>query len=1117
MTTNQGLDEMPIPMKVPNCLAFACIPLIGMFAGLVGAAEPSQIEPLQPIIAAASDEAEQALKGIRLPEDWRITLYAAEPDVANIVAFDVDNRGRVFVCESFRQNRGVTDNREHDETWLLADLAAKTVQDRIDYHKQLLGDAAPTYSQQDDRIRRLQDIDGDGQADVSTLVANRFNRIEEGTGASVLVRGSDIYFTCIPKLWKLTDEDDDGKADGRDAMSDGYGVRVAFRGHDLHGLLIGPDGRLYFSIGDRGYNVATDDGRVLADPASGAVFRCELDGSGLEVFATGMRNPQELVFNDIGDLFSVDNNSDSGDRARIIHILEGGDSGWRMHYQYLPDRGPFNRERIWEPLHNEQPAYLVPPIANFSDGPSGLTFYPGTGFGDRLKNRFILCDFRGTPGKSGVRTFELEADGAFYKLSADDQPIWSVLATDVAFTPDGALLISDWVDGWNGVGKGRLYRVFDPHYQQSPIAKQVSELLAGDWTTYEVSQLSRNLSHADRRIRFESQWELARRGELQPLLEIAVDAKSSSMARLHAIWGADHIARLDSDKVDKTVSTLAQLLAEDDATLRAAAAKVMGERGDLAATDKLRTLLEDVSPRVPYFAAMALAKLHDTASLPAIVRLLNQNNNQDPALRHAGVMFLASVKDKQKIVSLANHKSVPVRRAAAVAMRRAKHGDVAKFLSDEDGLVALEAARAIHDVPIRVAMPALAESIEESSEDAEFVRRGLNANLHLGTESAANRIAEYAARESAPPKMRLEALDILANWDSKDPRDRVLGSYRPLSERDPSLASRALEAQLDTLMNFESSIREKATAVAASLGIKKIAPQIAVRVTNDELMPADRAAALQALSRLDPAQALAFAKTVPVRPANQLTVAAIGVLAELDQAKSLPTFVEATKSANVQLRQSAWDVLGNSESDSAVAAIADGVQRYIAGSLSADVHLNVLEAAKGKLDSKLQQQLDEHEKALAESNPLANWLAALDGGDVDAGRKLFFEKTQLSCVRCHKIGLSGGEVGPSLNNVAKEKDRRYLLESICLPDATIAKGFETVVLADDSGQVYTGIVRQETDEHIDLMQPDGVERRIPTDEIVAKRKGKSAMPDDLVKQMTLRELRDLVAYLAILD
>ncbi len=96
---------------------------------------------------------------------------------------------------------------------MLADLAARTVQDRIDYHKRLLGEAAATYAQQDDRVRRLVDTDGDGEADQVTVVADGFNHLEEGTGAGVLVRGNKIYYTCIPKLWQLSDDDDDGKAE----------------------------------------------------------------------------------------------------------------------------------------------------------------------------------------------------------------------------------------------------------------------------------------------------------------------------------------------------------------------------------------------------------------------------------------------------------------------------------------------------------------------------------------------------------------------------------------------------------------------------------------------------------------------------------------------------------------------------------------------------------------------------------------------------------------------------------------------------------------------------------------------------------------------------------------
>src|SRR5581483_11636622 len=150
-------------------------------------------------------------------------------------------------------------------------------------------------------------------------------------------------------LWLLHDGKD-GKADQRRQMSTGYGVHVSFYGHDLHGLRMGPDGRLYFSIGDRGLNVTTDDGRTLAYPDTGAVLRCEPDGSHLEVFATGLRNPQELAFDELGNLFTGDNNSDSGDKARLVYVVDGGESGWRIGYQYptsLSDRGPWNAEKLW--------------------------------------------------------------------------------------------------------------------------------------------------------------------------------------------------------------------------------------------------------------------------------------------------------------------------------------------------------------------------------------------------------------------------------------------------------------------------------------------------------------------------------------------------------------------------------------------------------------------------------------------------------------------------------------------------------------------------------------------------------------------------------------------------
>ncbi len=216
----------------------------------------------------------------------------------------------------------------------------------------------------------------------------------------------------------------------------------------MHGLVIGPDGRLYFSIGDRGLNVKTKEGRHLYNPDSGAVLRCELDGSNLEIFCTGLRNPQELAFDDYGNLFTVDNNSDSGDKARLYHLVQGGDYGWRMHYQYLPDRGPWNREKLWHLPHEGQAAYVIPPIAHITDGPSGLVAYPGTGLGDEYAGAFFVCDFRGGPANSAIRMFKMEPDGATFKLTKYEPFVENVLATDCDFGPDGAFYISDWVDGW---------------------------------------------------------------------------------------------------------------------------------------------------------------------------------------------------------------------------------------------------------------------------------------------------------------------------------------------------------------------------------------------------------------------------------------------------------------------------------------------------------------------------------------------------------------------------------------------------------------------------------------------------------------------------------------------
>ena len=180
---------------------------------------------------------------------------------------------------------------------------------------------------------------------------------------------------------------------------------------------------------------------------------------------------------------------------------------------------------------------MVPPIDNIADGPSGLTYFPGTGLGNEFRGTFFLCDFRGQASNSGVRAIQLKEKGAYFEIAKNDQLIWQILATDVDFGPDGSIYVCDWVNGWNGEGKGRIYRIFDPKNQSSDAALSAKKILAEGVAKKSVEELAQLLLHPDRRVRFEAQWQLASLGAVEELNKAALDSKRDETQRLHGIWG----------------------------------------------------------------------------------------------------------------------------------------------------------------------------------------------------------------------------------------------------------------------------------------------------------------------------------------------------------------------------------------------------------------------------------------------------------------------------------------------------------------------------------------------------------------------------------------------------
>ena len=578
----------------------------------------------------------------------------------------------------------------------------------------------------------------------------------------------------------------------------------------MHGLTIGPDGRLYFSIGDRGYNVATPDGRLFG-PDQGAVFRCHLDGTELEVVATGLRNPQELAFDDFGNLFTCDNNSDGGDRARWIYLVEGSDSGWRMYYQYLPDRGPWNREKLWHPAHPGQAAYIVPPIINLADGPSGLTHYPGTGLDEKYRGHFFLVDFRGSPANSGIRSFSVIPKGASFELVDSQQFIWSILATDVDFGFDGGLYVSDWVEGWDGVGKGRLYRFRDKQHGQSPVIAEVGRLMKEGFAQRDPTELGFLLMHPDYRIRLRAQLALVDKEADDELLRAATKGEVI-FARLHGIWGLGQLGRSNPDALLKILP----LATDPDAEVRSQLARVCGDARMAAAEPMLLTLLKDPSPRVRSLAAIAVGKLKAKSAAGPLFQLLGETPDTDPTLRHAAVMGLVGTADAELLRSARKRPSPYERMGAVLALRRLGDAGVADFLADPEPLIVLEAARAIHDLPMPSALPSLAKLTAQPGHSDPLMRRVLNANFRMGTAEHAHAVANVAANPSVPEAMQLEAVNALLEWNSPPPLDRVLNDFRPLPKRSVDIAA-AIRPSLGSLFSGSSKLREAAAKAGRTI------------------------------------------------------------------------------------------------------------------------------------------------------------------------------------------------------------------------------------------------------------------------------------------------------------
>lgn len=1087
-------------------------------------------DPYVPPVVESSDEGAAALKKIQLPKGFVARLWASEPDLANPVSLYVDHRGRIFVAQTFRTNNGVTDMREH-MGWLNDELAAQTVADRVAMYKRNEGDKFAEYSVAHEQVQRLADLDGDGVCDSSIVFADGFNDPAAGVGAGILVRGTDVWYACIPNLWKLTDEDDDGRAESREVLHTGYGVKVALLGHDLHGLRIGPDGRLYFSMGDRGLHIETQ-GKVFHLPDRGSVLRCELDGSGLEVFATGLRNPQELVFDDYGNLFTGDNNSDGGDKARWVFVVQGGDTGWRHHYQYLtlPNlRGPWNAEGQWKPFHEKQPWFLVPPIENVADGPSGLCMVPDIGWGDSMQGAFLLCDFRGAASHSSIMEVRHQTKGAGFELVYSRPLFKDLLPTDCDVGPDGALYVTDWVNGWGMTHKGRIFRLAPEGLDTDPRVLEQKVLLAEGMEGRSWEELGRLLGHEGRAVRHEAQLELGfraargspgsealRRG-MGALLNAAYHGQQRPFSRLHGIWGVGMVARLQGAASGFAASIMP--LAEDiDPQVRLQTIRVLGEMGDALGLDVLRRALAANDSAEQASAAHALANLRlsldaqqRSSCIAPIKELLLQGGDRDPWLRHACIRALEHLGTAEEQRALLQSDSVILRRAGVVVLRRTEDAAIARALGDPDEAVVGEAARAIHEVPLPMCAPDLAALLEGPVDrDLYLLRRALAASRELHRPEDARRIAAWVQRDGLDGWLVREGLEALAGWAEPNPIDRVIGSWRPIEGDDSDLglvlAPLLPGARKSGVAAVQAWIRlEQSQAVPEELALRDL-----LHTGEEESF---RVAALEALLRRGLIDAPQLS-TLLVDDSSKVASIALRELGRTDPGRAIGPLMGLARQGEAENRQAAVQALAQFKDRAGHGALARLLRAEASSPGPSPIALELLVALAGDPGEESATAMQAW-RARAAADPVDPRGAIVrGGGNAERGLDLFRSKAEVSCLRCHRVGEWGTSlVGPDLTGVGSRLTQDEILWSILDPNRDLAEEYQAWTFLHQDGSMVVGRIVEETATELLILDAEGVEHTWEPDLVEGRRKGLSSMPEDMWEKLSDSELRDLLAFL----
>jgi len=412
------------------------------------------------------EAAREELKKLQVADKLEVTLFASEPMLVNPCDMDIDARGRVWITEGANYRK-----------W-----------------------SNPPLRPEGDRIVILEDTNGDGAADKSKTF---YQDPSINSALGICILGNRVIVSCSPHVFVFTDSDGDDKADKREVLF--TGIRGAQHDHGVHAFVFGPDGKLYFNMGNDGRQIERPvsspeiplhgpvpkmESKPVVDVAGntvtangkpyrqGMVFRCNLDGSEFETLGHNFRNNYEVCVDSFGTLWQSDNDDDGNFGVRINYVMEFGNfgyqdeltgAGWGEAWKKANAKAKLPDDQKWRfHWHQDDPG-VVPNLLNTGAGsPCGILAYEGDLIVKSYWPTPIHCD----AGPRVVRAYPVQPKGAGYEakivniLSSSDS--W-FRPSDACVAPDGSLFVADWNDpgvGGHNMGdnkaeslRGRVYRV----------------------------------------------------------------------------------------------------------------------------------------------------------------------------------------------------------------------------------------------------------------------------------------------------------------------------------------------------------------------------------------------------------------------------------------------------------------------------------------------------------------------------------------------------------------------------------------------------------------------------------------------------------------------------------